>query len=60
MTTEPKFTGMVVVSGGITIDGGRKVFKDDIMTIIEMEALLFAENGEEYTIRMQRTDEVEP
>ena len=57
--TESKFTGMVVVSGGITIDGSRKVFKNDIMTVIEMEALLFAENGEEYTVRMQRTDEKE-
>ena len=57
MTTESEFTGMVVVNGGITKDGGRKIFKDDVMTILEMEALLWS--GEEYTVRMQRTDEVE-
>ena len=57
MTTESKFTGMVIVNGSITKDGGRKVFKDDVMTILEMEALLWS--GEEYTVRMQRIDEVE-
>ena len=51
MTTQSKFTGMVIVNGG------RKIFKDDVMTVLEMEALLWS--GEEYTARMERTEEVE-
>jgi hypothetical protein len=56
MATESKFTGMVVVSGGAE-DGERGPFQNDVMTILEMESLLWS--GEEYTVRMQRTDEVE-
>lgn len=55
MATESKFTGMVVVNGGR--NGERGPFQNDVMTILEMEALLW--HGEEYTVRMQRTDEVE-
>lgn len=43
-----KFTCMVIVNGGS--------FKNDVMTVIELEALLF--DGETYTVRMQRVDEV--
>jgi hypothetical protein len=55
MTTEPKLTGMVVVNGGAE-DGEREPFQNDVMTILEMEALLWS--GEEYTVRMQKTEEV--
>ena len=55
MTTNPEFTGMVIVNGG-SKDGVRGPFQNDVMTILEMEALLW--HGEEYTVRMQRTDEV--
>lgn len=52
--TESKFTGLVVVNGGR--NGERGPFQDDVMTVLEMEALLWG--GEEYTVRMQKTDEV--
>ena len=54
MATEPKFTGMVIVNGGR--NGERGPFQNDVMTILEMEALLWS--GEEYSVRVQRTDEV--
>lgn len=50
MTTESKFTGMVIVND-------EKSFKDDVMTVLEMEALLWS--GEEYSVRMQQTEEVQ-
>ena len=56
MTTNPEFTGMVIVNGGAE-DGERGPFQNDVMTILEMEALLW--HGEEYSVRMQRIDEKE-
>jgi len=56
MATKAKFTGMVVVNGGDE-DGERGPFKNDVMTILEMESLLWHGGG--YTVRMQRTEEVE-
>ena len=56
MTTNPEFTGMVIVNGGAE-DGERGPFQNDVMTILEMEALLW--HGEEYTVRMERTEEVQ-
>ena len=35
----------------------RGPFQNDVMTILEMEALLWS--GEEYSVRMERTEEVE-
>ncbi len=55
MTTNLEFTGMVIVNGGAE-DGERGPFQNDVMTILEMEALLW--HGEEYTVRMQRAGEV--
>lgn len=51
---ESKFTGMVIVNGGR--NGERGPFKNDVMTILEMEALLWS--GEHYSVRMQKTEEV--